>query len=138
MIILKIQFSDNVVFHSKGNPPVSCYRDTVFALPGASERVKLPTRHRCHLREVIGELQCGQDRLDLHDPLGGKAAWVIILVKASKAFVPEPSDNHDRLYGITVRMSRREKRARESKLLTLDYGQRDYRKISYPPSAIQY
>ena len=111
MIILKIQFSDNVVFHSKGNPPVGCYRDTVFAFPGASERVKLPTRHSGHLREVIGELQCGQDRLDLPDPLGGKAAWVIILVKASKAFVSEPPDEHDGLYGITVRVSRIAKRA---------------------------
>ncbi len=106
MIILKIQFSDNVVFHSKGNPPVGCYRDTVFAFPGASERVKLPTRQSCHLREVIGELQCGQDRLDLPDPLSGKAAWVIILVKAYKAFVSEPPDEHDGLYGITVRVSR--------------------------------
>ncbi len=135
MIILKVKFSDNVVFHSKGNPPVGCYRDTVFAFPGASERVKLPTRHSGHLREVIGELQCGQDRLDLLDPLGGKTAWVIILVKASKTFVPEPPDDHDQLYGITVRMSRREKGLRESKLLTLDYGQQDYRKISYQPSA---
>ena len=128
MIILKIQFSDNVVFHSKGNPSVGCYRDTVFAFPGASERVKLPTWQSCHLREVIGELQCGQDHLDLPDPLGGKAAWVIILVEPSKAFVPEPPDDHDRLYGITVHLSRREKEARGSKLLTLDYGQQNYRK----------
>ncbi len=90
--------------------------------------MKLPTRHSGHLREVIGELQCGQDRLDLPDPLGGKAAWVIILVEPSKAFVPEPPDDHDRLYGITVHLSRREKEARGSKLLTLDYGQQDYRK----------
>ena len=131
MIILKVQFSNNVVCHSKGNPPVACYRDTVFAFPGASERVKLPTRQSGHLREVIGELQCGQDRLDLLDPLGGKTTWVIILVKASKTFVPEPPDDHDQLYGITVRMSRREKEARRSKLLTLDYGQQDYSKISY-------
>ena len=106
MIILKVQFSNDIVFHSKGNSPVSCYRDAVFALPGASERVKFPPRHSCHLREVVSELQCGQDRLDLPDPLSGKAAWVIILVKASKAFVSEPPDEHDGLYGITVRVSR--------------------------------
>ena len=111
MIILKIQFSDNVVFHSKGNPPVACYRDTILAFPRTSERVKSPTRHCAHLREVIGELQCGQDRLDLLYPLGGKTAWVIILIKASKTFVPEPPNEHDGLYGITVRVSRIAKRA---------------------------
>jgi len=126
MIILNVQSNDNVVFHSKDNPPVGCYRDTVFAFPGASERVKLPTRHSGHLREVIGELQCGQNRLDLPDPLGGKAAWVILLVKASKAFVPELPDDYDRLYGLTVRLSRRENGVGASKLLTLDYGQQDY------------
>ena len=74
--------------------------------------MKPPTWHGGHLREVIGKLQCRQDRLDLPDPLGRKAAWVVVLVETSKTSVPEPSDEHDQLYGITVRMSRHQIRTR--------------------------
>jgi hypothetical protein len=69
--------------------------------------------------------------------LGGEAAWVIIFVETSKAFVPEPPDEHDGLYGITVRVSRREKRARKSKLLTLHkVGGQVYHRSIYPSEPI--
>ncbi len=106
MIILKVHFSDNVTINSESNPPIGCYRDAAFAFPDAPERMKLPARHGRHLREVVGKLQGGQDRFDLSDAMGREAARVIIFVKASEAFMPKFADRHDRLYGITVRLSR--------------------------------
>ncbi len=106
MVILKVQVGDGIAFKPENNPPVACYRDAVFAFPVTFERMKLPARHSRHLREIVGKLQGGQDCLDLPDRVRGHAARVVIFVKAFEVFVPELPDNHDGLYGITVRTSR--------------------------------
>ena len=106
MIILKVHVGDGIALKPESNPPVACYRDAVFAFPVTFKRMKFPARHGRHLREVIGKLQGGQNRLDLPDRVGRHATQVVIFVKAPEAFVPELADNHDRLYGITVRASR--------------------------------
>ena len=105
MIILKVHVGDGIALKPESNPPVACYIDAVFAFPITFKRMKLPTWHSRHLREVVGKLQGGQDGLDLPDRVGRYAAQVVIFVKASETFVPELPDGHDGLYGITVRLS---------------------------------
>ena len=94
MIILEVYLGDGIALKSESNPPVPCYSDAVFAFPDTSERMKLPTRHGRHLREIVSKLKGGQDRFDLPDRVGRQAAQVIIFVKASEAFVPELPYNH--------------------------------------------
>lgn len=106
MIILKVQFGDGVALKPESDPPVACYSDAVFAFPVAFKRMKPPARHRRHLREVVGKLQGGEDRLDFPDRVGRYAAQVIVFVKVPEAFVPELADQHNGLYGITVHVSR--------------------------------
>ena len=105
MIILKVQVRDGIALKPESNPPVACYSDAVLAFPVTPKRMKLPARHSRHLREVVGKLQGGQDRLDLPDRVSRHAARVVICVKASEVFVPKLPDNHGVLYGITVRPS---------------------------------
>ena len=107
MIILQVHVSDDVALKSESNPPVACYSDAVFAFPFTSKRMEFPARHGCHLREVVGKFQGGEDRLDFPDRVGRHAAQIVIFVKASEAFVAEFPDNHDGLYGTTVRLSSR-------------------------------
>jgi hypothetical protein len=105
MIILKVYVDDDIGSKPESNSPVTAYRDAVFAFPVTSKRMKLPAWHGRHLGEVISKLQRGEDRLYFPDKVTRNSAHVIIFVKASEAFVAELSDNHDGLYGTTVRLS---------------------------------
>ena len=106
MVILKVYIGDGMALKPEGNSPVACYSDAVFAFPVTPKRVKSPARHGRHLREVVGKLQGGEDRLDLPDRVGRHAAEVVIFVKVSQAIVAERSDNHGGVYGTTVHLSR--------------------------------
>jgi hypothetical protein len=105
MIILKVYVGDDIGSKPESNSPVTAYRDAVFAFPVTSKRMKLPAWHGRHLGEVISKLQRGEDRLYFPDKVTRNSAHVIIFVKASEVFVAELSDNHDGLYGTTVRLS---------------------------------
>jgi hypothetical protein len=110
VIILKVHVGHRIALKPESNPPVACHSDAVFAFPVTPKRMKLPARHGRHLREVVGKLQGGEDRLDFPNRVDRDAARIVIFVKASETFMTKLSDN--RLCGITVRLSSRAARVR--------------------------
>jgi hypothetical protein len=106
VIVLKIDVVHMFAVHTKREAKVGCHPYASLAAPASFELMQAPTRKLGDLLNPRGLLDRIKHRSELGHQIGGNAPDVIRFEKTLETPVPKLADLHDRLYGITVRLSK--------------------------------